>query len=138
MREWVEFQSIYEGLYGDPQVLTDSDIKVLETKFDDPNTLARLCSYLADFPLILKAESDIPDYEAELTDAQLERQAFVDLEIEDLIVRLNPTATNPTADPIPTALIAYIAEAIRAYYVEDLKVCDDQAFYPYLEEITYD
>ena len=65
----------------------------------------------------------------ELIDEQLERQDFVDNAVFSLIQEVNPT--NKPID-WNIEMIGEIRDNIRYWLVERLKVCEEMAFYPYI------
>jgi len=66
----------------------------------------------------------------ELTNREIERQDFVDNEIQNLIEKLNPT--DVTID-WNIENIAEIREIIRKLFTEKLNLCTENEFYPFIE-----
>lgn len=65
----------------------------------------------------------------ELTKKQIERQDFVDNEIQNLIQKLNPTYHEIAWN---IEHISEIREILRELYTEKLNFCDENSFYPFL------
>jgi len=65
-----------------------------------------------------------------LTKKQIERQDFVDNAIFDLLETLNPTDKKLDWD---IEMISAIRDMISSYF-DDIKICKEQEFYPYIEE----
>jgi hypothetical protein len=68
---------------------------------------------------------------AELTELQIERQDFVDNEIQNLINRLNPS--NKAID-WNIEYISRIRDTIKDLFTQELSLCDENTFYPFLQE----
>lgn len=73
---------------------------------------------------------EFDDESEELSDRQLRRQDLVDNAIFTLLQRLNPT--NKPID-WNIEMIGEIRDNIRYWLVERLKICEEMAFYPYIE-----
>ncbi|MFH1860285.1 MAG: hypothetical protein ABH870_04645 [bacterium] len=67
----------------------------------------------------------------ELTAEQIKRQDSVDNAIYQLIREINPVDKEIAWD---IEMIGEIRDVVREWMVERLKICDEQNFYPYLEE----
>lgn len=66
-----------------------------------------------------------------LSPEQIERQDFVDNRIQDLVNDINPSNISVEWD---IDFIAQIRELIRKKLVNELGVCNEQLFYPFIEE----
>jgi hypothetical protein len=66
----------------------------------------------------------------ELTQGEIERQDFVDSAVFELIQVLNPTSQ---AIEWNIEVIAEVRECVQEWLVDKLQVCDEMAFYPYIE-----
>ncbi len=62
-----------------------------------------------------------------LTDKQLQRQDFVDNAVFDLIQQVNPTKKKIKWN---IEFIAYVRDSLESLFVERMKICDKQKFYP--------
>jgi hypothetical protein len=67
----------------------------------------------------------------ELTELQIKRQDFVDNEIQNLINSLNPS--NKTID-WNIEYISRIRDVIKELFTQELSLCDEDTFYPFLSE----
>ncbi|WP_413906958.1 hypothetical protein [Candidatus Endomicrobiellum trichonymphae] len=67
----------------------------------------------------------------ELTETQIARQDFVDNEIYNLIKKLNPSDKSITWD---IEHITKIRDVLNKLYTSDLSLCDENVFYPFLQE----
>jgi len=67
--------------------------------------------------------------EFELTKEQLERQDFVDNQIYNLMLRLNPTNENLNWN---IEFISRIRNEVQDIFNTDLKLCDENSFYPFI------
>jgi len=67
----------------------------------------------------------------ELTKENIERQDFVDNEIQNLIENLNPAEIKINWN---IENIAKIREAIRIVIVENLNLCNEFDFYPFIKK----
>lgn len=67
----------------------------------------------------------------DLTDAQLRRQDSVDNAIFGLIQSLNPSGKEVAWD---IEMISEVRETIQHWLVDQLEQCNEQTFYPYIEE----
>jgi len=65
----------------------------------------------------------------ELSKKQIERQDFVDNEIQNLIEKLNPTNIKIDWN---IENIAEIREIFRKLYSEKLNLCSENEFYPFI------
>jgi DNA polymerase sigma len=66
-----------------------------------------------------------------LTNAQITRQDFVDNLIYQMIMELNPTTTEIDWD---IEFIGEIRDIVEEKFVDDLKICDKDRFYPSIKE----
>jgi len=66
-----------------------------------------------------------------LSDKQIERQDFVDNSIYELICQLNPNQYKIEWD---IEHIAEIREIIRRHIVDDLRMCEENEFYPFIDQ----
>jgi hypothetical protein len=71
----------------------------------------------------------------ELTNKHIERQDFVDNEIQDLIVKLNPTNIKIDWD---IENIADIRETLRKLFTTKLNLCTELEFYPFIQDTNGD
>jgi hypothetical protein len=67
----------------------------------------------------------------ELTKDQVRRQDFVDIEIYQLMQRLNPTDKFIDWN---IEMIGEIRDVIREWIVERMKITDEQTFYAYKDD----
>jgi len=67
----------------------------------------------------------------ELTALELDRQDYVDNQIYSLIVALAP---DKTLVPWNIEMIGAIRHDLRTWIVDELGLCDEQAFYPYVSQ----
>jgi hypothetical protein len=67
----------------------------------------------------------------ELTEDQVRRQDFVDIEIYQLMQRLNPTDKFIDWN---IEMIGEIRDVIREWIVEKMKITDEQTFYAYKDD----
>jgi DNA polymerase sigma len=66
-----------------------------------------------------------------LTNAQITRQDFVDNLIYQMIMELNPTTTEIDWD---IEFIGEIRDIVEEKFVDDLKICDKDRFYPSIKQ----
>ncbi len=67
----------------------------------------------------------------ELTNNQIRRQDIVDNAIYQLIQNINPTDKNIQWD---IEFIGDVREIIRKWFVNKMKITNEQKFYPYIED----
>jgi len=62
---------------------------------------------------------------------KIQQQDFVDNVINDMIVSLNPSTKKINWN---ITVISEIRSILKRYFVEDLRLCTDEEFYPYIDE----
>lgn len=67
----------------------------------------------------------------ELTNEELERQDYVDNEIQKLIINLAPAGASISWD---IEMIGAIRDELSAWIVDKLQICSEKIFYPYVHE----
>lgn len=67
----------------------------------------------------------------ELTEKEINRQDYVDNQIYKLIVEINPTQA---LIPWDIEMIGDIRNKLKIWIVDEMALCEEQEFYPYVEE----
>jgi hypothetical protein len=68
---------------------------------------------------------------SELSDDQIDRQDLVDNLIFELIQSIHPSTINNSWN---IDMIGDIRNCLKKWIVDRYKLCDEQSFYPYIEE----